>query len=98
MHYKPLRQRRNGGGRAYSIINRQRGVNYHMTVEDNGPKNITCEAIQTGDVMLVSELDVYGATYESWRAADRKSPHSEVLRELLAQGATLATTKALFRA
>jgi hypothetical protein len=51
--------------------------------------------VRTGEEMMVSESETYGAVCNSFCTLNRR-PFSVVMRELLAEGATLADTKGLF--
>jgi hypothetical protein len=96
MNSNPLRQRKTGGGKPFNLIRAQAQVRVTL-VGCQSPETVLCQNVRTGEEEIVSEAACYGATCNSWRVADRKSPHSIVMRELLDAGATLATTRALFR-
>ncbi len=66
-----------------------------VTLEE--PKTIARTIHSTGETELISEARAYSETFDSFRAANNSTPHSQVLRELLASGATLATPKAEYR-
>lgn len=103
MKNNPRRKARQS--RPYSLINRDLPRNditaavhsalyVRFSSED---KAVECVAIRTGELQIVRYSDVYGATINSWSSLDKESPRSIVMEAMLADGSTLATTKAFFK-
>jgi hypothetical protein len=52
--------------------------------------------IRNGDEMMISELDAYIATMNSWCRLDKTVAQGDVAKEMLRAGVTLANSKGLF--
>jgi hypothetical protein len=98
MSYKPYRQRINGGGKPYSIANRQRTNTQSVPQEWlAGPRVVERTHFKSGLVILIT---VSQASYElqnswypvrgDWRALD------EILSDILSSGASLCSLQASY--
>jgi hypothetical protein len=79
-----------------SLIFAQRTVSHSVQGAARQPKTIICLDTRSGEEMLVSESETYGAVCNSFCTVDHR-PFSIVMRELLEAGTILANTKGLFR-
>jgi hypothetical protein len=80
---------------ALSLARLQRTVKHSVYGQEHQPKTIHVLDVRTGEELMVSESETYGAVCNSFCTLNRR-PFSVVMRELLAEGATLANTKGLF--
>lgn len=83
-----------------TLPNKSNNFNGHgqtiATVESApAPKTIRRLTLATGHESLISEAQAYGETFDSF-GATTGAPHSQALTELLAEGARVATTQALY--
>jgi len=78
-----------------SLIRSQRTVSHGVYGQESQPQTVHVVDVRTGKEMIVSESETYGAVCNSFCTLNRR-PFSVVMRELLAEGATLANTKGLF--
>ena len=79
----------------FSLARLQRTVKDGVYGQESQPKTVRCLAVRTGEEMMVSESETYGAVCNSFCTLNCR-PFSVVMRELLAEGATLVNTKGLF--
>lgn len=59
-------------------------------------QNVYCLDVRNGAEMMVSELDAYIATMNSWCRLDQNSAQCDVMKEMLCAGVTLANSKGIF--
>jgi hypothetical protein len=79
----------------FSLLRLQRTVKHSVYGAESQPKTINCLDTRTGEQMMVSESETYGAVCNSFCTLNRR-PLSVVMRELLEAGFTLANSKGFF--
>jgi hypothetical protein len=77
------------------LIRAQRTVSHVVYGQQSQSQTVHCLDVRTGKEMTVSESETHGAVCNSFCTLNRR-PFSVVMRELLAEGVTLANTKGLF--
>jgi hypothetical protein len=77
------------------LIRAQRTVSHIVYGQESQSQTVHCLDVRTGEEMMVSESETYGAVCNSFCTINRR-PFSVVMRELLGEGVTLANTKGLF--
>jgi hypothetical protein len=78
-----------------SLIRLQRTVKHGVYGQESQSQTVHCLDVRNGRELMVSESETYVAVCNSFCTLNRR-PFSVVMRELLADGVTLANTKGLF--
>jgi hypothetical protein len=78
-----------------SLLRLQRTVRNGIYGVELEPKTVHIVDVRNGRELMVSESETYGAVCNSFCTLNRR-PFSVVMRELLAEGTTLANSKGLF--
>lgn len=79
----------------FSLARLQRTVKHGVYGQESQPKSVHCLDVRTGEEMMLSESETYGAVCNSFCTLNRR-PFSIVMRELLSEGTTVANSKGFF--
>jgi hypothetical protein len=79
----------------FSLARLQRTVKHSVYGQESQPQTVHVVDVRTGEELMVSESETYGAVCNSFCTLNRR-PFSIVMRELLSEGTTVANSRGLF--